>query len=137
MESGITTNALRISGNAVVTKSASVIGNKVDLETGDARLIDFDKNVLTAQNTNLLVTNNDKVTNDLNDGIGWESGVMHKVVGGATVNIPSGIDAVYGVSVWYGLNTTQGVQMLYLVNNPNIYKRIITGRDNTGTWVII
>ena len=137
-DGGFYNNLLFVTGNAVVTKSASVIGDKAaNLATTDARLIDFDKNVLTPQNTNILVTSNKRITNDLNDGIGWESGVMHKVVDGAAVNIPSGIDAVYGVSVWYGLNATQGVQMLYLVNNPNVYKRIVTGAGNTGTWAVV
>ena len=137
-DGGVYNNFLRIIGNAVVTKSATVIGDKpASLATTDARLIDFDKDVLTTQNTNLLATNRDKITNDLNDGIGWDSGVMHKVVNGATVNIPSGIDTVYGVSVWYGLNATQGVQMLYLVNNPNVYKRTISAKDNVGTWAVV
>lgn len=137
-DGGVYNNFLRIIGNTVVTKSATVIGDKpASLATTDARLIDFDKDVLTTQNTNLLATNRDKITNDLNDGIGWDSGVMHKVVNGATVNIPSGIDTVYGVSVWYGLNATQGVQMLYLVNNPNVYKRTISAKDNVGTWAVV
>lgn len=136
-DGGFYNNYLYMKGNAVVTKSASVIGDKAaNLTTSDARLIDFDKNVLTAQNTNLLATSNVQITNDLNNGIGWESGVMHKVVNGATVNVPSGIDVIYGVSVWYGLNATQGVQMLYPVNNPNVYKRTITSRESVGTWVV-
>lgn len=136
-DGGFYNNYLYINGNAVVTKSASVVGDKAVFIAGSARLIDFDKNVLTAQNTNLLVTNNEQITNDLNNGIGWDSGVMHKVVNGATINIPSDIDVIYGVSVWYGLNATQGVQMLYLVNNPNVYKRIVTGKDSTGTWAVV
>lgn len=74
----------------------------------------------------------------MNNGIAWKAGVVHKVVDGATLNLPSGLSDAYGVSTWYGLNSTQGVQILTLTNSTTtLWKRTITSAVNVGSWVAV
>lgn len=74
------------------------------------------------------------VGTDLNNGIEWKQGVVHKPVDGATLNLPSGLADAYGFSSYYGQNATQGVQLLYLTNSTEVYKRRIFSQTSIGPW---
>lgn len=71
---------------------------------------------------------------DINNG--WENkvGMSVKAVNGATLNIPAGLTDAWGISVYYGANTTQGVQLLMSTVADKVYKRRRTGADTSTAW---
>lgn len=70
---------------------------------------------------------------------GWEDkfGLTIKPVQGATINIPSGLTDAWGVSAYFGLNASEGVQLFFSTTNDNVYKLRRTGVSGSTAWTIL
>lgn len=77
------------------------------------------------------------VGNDLNNGCEDKAGLTVKSVKGATLNIPTGFTDVYGISEYFGLNETQGIQFFMQVPQGTVYKRTRTAANTFTTWVAV
>ena len=121
-----------LSGGAKLINIGSKIGSSVVSVTGssyiniDSLMQDGDGGVIKSSKT---------IASDLNNGAEDKAGMVIKQVNGATLNIPSGFQDVWGVSVYYGANATQGIQMLMLTTSDAIYKRRRTGVASFTGWV--
>ena len=121
-----------VSGGAKLINIGSTIGSSV-VCTSDSSYINV-SNPESFSDYN-LVKSATPVGNDLNNGAEPKSGLVIKVVNGATLNIPTGLTDVWGTSEYYGLNSTQGTQVIHCTNYSKSYRRYKTGDSNYSEWV--
>ena len=121
-----------VSGGAKLINIGSTIGSSV-VATSNSSYINV-SNPESFSDYN-LVKSATPVGNDLNNGAEPKSGLVIKVVNGATLNIPTGLTDVWGTSEYYGLNSTQGTQVIHCTNYAKSYRRYKTGDSSYSEWV--
>lgn len=131
-EGFINDNAFVLNG-ATLINSGSTIGTLPPQFAGGANVIDILNSLV--EGSGGVVKSTRDVGNDLNNGVENKIGFVSKPVYGATLNIPSGVTDIYGTSVYYGLNASQGTHLLYSVGNQKSYKRFRTGADTYSSWL--
>ncbi|MFX6671900.1 hypothetical protein ABTH18_19670, partial [Acinetobacter baumannii] len=75
---------------------------------------------------------NEDIGTDLNNGIEWTASVVHKLVKGTNLNIPSSLTDCWGTLTYYGLSATEGDQVLHLTNSNKTWRRTILSLSNIG-----
>ncbi|ENU48058.1 hypothetical protein [Acinetobacter nosocomialis] len=115
---GFLFDGLFIARSGKVINSGSNIGSSVIVANG--QYVDL-INVMQVGDGGLVKSSKD-VGTDLNNGIEWKEGVVHKLVKGATLNIPGGLTDCWGTSTYYGLSASEGVQVLHLTNSNKTWR---------------
>lgn len=125
-------DGIYMSGSCRVFNVFSEIGTQV-IKAAASIYIDVDKTLMKDGDGGLIKSSKD-VGTDLNNGIEWKEGVVHKLVKGATLNIPGGLTDCWGTSTYYGLSASEGVQVLHLTNSNKTWRRTVLSPSNIGAW---
>ncbi|CAL1777104.1 tail fiber protein [Acinetobacter phage vB_AbaP_ABW132] len=111
----------------------SQLGSEPAVVSSGAKLFDLHKSMYEGDGG--LIKSTKDVGSDLNNGTEDSAGVVFKTVSGATLNIPSGASDIWGTSEYYGLNSSQGTQVLRATNLQKSYVRYRTGPSTFSAWV--
>ncbi|WP_227504026.1 hypothetical protein [Acinetobacter baumannii] len=121
-----------ITDGARLINLGSQLGSAATVVSNGAKLFDLYKSMYEGDGG--LIKSTKDVGSDLNNGIEWTPGVVHKLVKGATLNIPGGLTDCWGTSTYYGLNASEGVQVLHLTNSNKTWRRTVLSPSNIGAW---
>lgn len=122
-----------ITDGARLINLGSQLGGESAVVSNGAKVLDLYKSMLEGDGG--LIKSTKDVGLDLNNGVEDSLGVVFKIVNGATLNIPSGASDIWGTSEYYGLNSSQGTQVLRATNLQKSYVRYRTGASTFSTWV--
>jgi len=111
---GFIYDGIYINRNAKVINSGLKLGSNVITSNG-GQYVDFTKAMQIGDGG--LIKSSKDVGTDLNNGIERSSGVVHKLVKSANLNISGGLTDCWGTSTYYGLSATEGGQVLHLTNS--------------------
>jgi len=125
-------DGIYMSGNCRVFNMFSEIGTQVNASASSI-YIDAEKTLMKDGDAG-MTKSSISIGDDLNNGIEWKEGVVNKIIKGATKNCPSGVTDAWGVSTYYGLSPTEGIQVLNLTNSTHAWRRQILSRVNFGDW---
>lgn len=126
-------DGIYMSGDCRVFNEFSQIGTQI-IKSADSLYIDIEKTVMRDGDSG-MIKSSIEIGDDLNNGIEWREGVVNKTIKGATHNLPSGMTDAWGVSTYYGLGDSEGIQVLNLTNSTHMWRRQILSRVNYGEWV--
>lgn len=130
---GFINNFAYITDGARLINLGSQLGSATPVVSNGAKLFDLYKSMYEGDGG--LIKSTKDVGSDLNNGTEDSAGVVFKTVNGATLNIPSGASDIWGTSEYYGLNSSQGTQVLRATNLQKSYVRYRTGHSTFSAWV--
>ncbi len=122
-----------IADGARLINLGSQLGSEPTVVSSGAKLFDLHKSMFEGDGG--LIKSTKDIGLDLNNGAEDSPGVVFKVVNGATLNIPAGASDIWGTSEYYGLNSSQGTQVLRATNLQKSYVRYRTGPSTFSAWV--
>ena len=125
---GFLLNGLFINNGAIVINNGSILGDSDNSSFSTTR---------TIQTKDGFSQKTKDVGSDLNNGVEDAVGMSVKPVYGATLNLPSGLSAAWGVSQYFGSNASEGVQIFMSNTSDAIYKRRRTGASSFTGWTLL
>ena len=125
---GFLLNGLFRNNGAIVINNGSILGDSDNSSFSTTRAI---------QTKDGFSQNTKDVGSDLNNGVEDAVGMSVKPVYGATLNLPSGLSAAWGVSQYFGSNASEGVQIFMSNTSDAIYKRRRTGVSSFTGWTLL